>query len=266
VNSIPKKPLVGMVCAGAVSRTTAGTHPRILQHLGPVKAASLRVASRAVNAIRAGTPVSTYQELGAVSVILISAPDAEIEALVAEFANSGLRWKQKTVLLADSQFDSAVLSRVAEAGSATGSFNVLPEFQNRKFLVEGDPSAVRAMRRLLESGACRPIAIRPGSKSEYFAAVHFLELSLLSLLMAGSKALRGSGFRPGEEQAVLESAAATTVRNFLKAGHSALPNLDVGMVDCHLRSLFHVNRELAEYYTDILRAAKRFRGDLPVDC
>src|SRR3954462_15705100 len=98
-----------MVCAGAVSRTTAGSHPGILQQLGPVKAASLRVASRVVNAIRAGNPVSTCQELAGVSVILISAPDADLESLILEISSSGLQWKQKTLLLADSQFDSTVL-------------------------------------------------------------------------------------------------------------------------------------------------------------
>src|SRR5512133_612805 len=105
-----------MVCAGAVSRTTVGTHPGILQQLGPVKAASLRVASRAVNAMRAGTAVSTYQELAEVSVILISAPDAEIELIIGQLATAGLRFRHKVILLADSEFDSGALLALTTAG------------------------------------------------------------------------------------------------------------------------------------------------------
>src|SRR5689334_25335584 len=107
-----------MVCAGAVSRTIAGTHPTILDRLGPVKAASLRVASRAANTMRAGIPVSTYEDLATAQAILISAPDSEAPSIIADFAKATLRWKHKVIILADSQLDVSILRPVAAHGAA----------------------------------------------------------------------------------------------------------------------------------------------------
>jgi hypothetical protein len=254
-----------MVCAGAVSQTTAGTHPAILDRLGPVKAASLRVASRAANAIRAGTPVAVYEDLAPVSTILISVPDAEVQGITAELAAASLRWKNKTVVLADSQFDSAVLEPLATLGASTGSFNMLTEFGQRKFLLEGNARAVRTVRGFLETSNCRAIVIDTGTKARYFAAVDFLAFSLTAMLIAGSEALRRSGLRSLDLHSVLEGASTEALRTYLKAGKNALANIETDMFRHHLASLENTDKDLAEYYKEVLASADRYRRVVPVD-
>src|SRR5258708_29679037 len=62
---------VALVCAGQVSRSGLVRLPALAEQLALVKSTHLRQASRAANALRAGTAVSTYEQLAKAKTFLI---------------------------------------------------------------------------------------------------------------------------------------------------------------------------------------------------
>jgi predicted short-subunit dehydrogenase-like oxidoreductase (DUF2520 family) len=203
--------------------------------------------------------VSTYEDLATAQAILISAPDSEAPSIIADFAKATLRWKHKVIILADSQLDVSILRPVAAHGAAIGGFNMLPEFANRRFLMEGDRKALVVIRSLLESPDCKGIKIEAGMKSRYFAAMRFLDFSLTSMLIAGSETLRRVGMHSVDIQSAVESTTGEAVRTYLKAGKNALANIDTTMFRQHLASLQITDPDLAEYYRELLATARKFR-------
>src|SRR5467141_2555026 len=99
---------LALVCAGPISRTTLGRLPKLAGQLGPVKSGSLQRASRAVNALRGGTPVADYGDLNGARTVLVNVPDQQLPAIVAELA-AGVNWKHKVALLCNSSLDSSEL-------------------------------------------------------------------------------------------------------------------------------------------------------------
>lgn len=259
-----KQQLVGLVCAGPVSRSSIATDHHVLDRLGPVKAASLRVASRAVNTMRAGTPVNTYEDLAGARLILISAPDDELAGIVNGFSKAGLRWNSHVVALVDSEYDSAALQPFAKAGASTASFNSFGRLLPEKYLLEGDARAVRTIQKLFSHADMRAIVIRVGSKSQLLAAIQLMELAIMSTFAAGSEGLHEIGVGSQDCNAILESCARESVRSYLRSGRGALANLTFGLTEQHLSFVESQNAKLAEFYRQVLKSGRVLRSDVPV--
>src|SRR4051812_27726790 len=81
---------LGLIIEGNSTNSEILRLSSIVQELGPVKSSSLRVARRHSNQIRAGYPISEYQDLHAASLILIKLADSSVARVVEELCSSDL--------------------------------------------------------------------------------------------------------------------------------------------------------------------------------
>ncbi|MGH9630429.1 MAG: hypothetical protein ACRD7E_19120, partial [Bryobacteraceae bacterium] len=213
--------LVALVCAGPISRTGLARLPRLAGQLGPVKAGSLRVASRVVNSLGGGSPVESYEELANSRLILLSLPLAQLGKTEMELAASGLQWAEKSVALYDSPVESTELTRLRAAGASTASFGAVEGSQEKRYVVEGDPVAVRALKALIENDSTRMIELERGCKSQYLAGVTLTTTVFTPLIASAAACFRLAGLKPGQTEATLDALLLNTVRSYFKAGSRA---------------------------------------------
>src|SRR5437660_9487619 len=90
---------VGLIAAGKLTDSPLVRMWALRERLGPVKASSMRVASRIANSLRAGHPVGDYEKFEGCGLILISVPDALLPKIVAELSTQPLTWADKTLVL-----------------------------------------------------------------------------------------------------------------------------------------------------------------------
>ncbi|MFN3322493.1 MAG: hypothetical protein ACK5AZ_03265 [Bryobacteraceae bacterium] len=212
---------VALVGAGPISHSALLRMSNLRHSLGPVKASSLRLASRIVNRIRAGYPVDSYGQFEKADVVLIWVPDRMAASIVEELASSGLNWDGRTVILHSPKLDSNLLSALAERGAATASFCDVDGVQSRLFIGEGDKRAVADLDRLLASDELDLIALRPGKKPLFLASRTLAGEMVLKLIHGAVESLRVSGLTMREALPIVETWVEATLRAYLRAGRKA---------------------------------------------
>src|SRR5260370_14732743 len=100
-----------------------------------------------VNAVGGGYPGKGYEDLDDSALILVCAPAQSVGPIVSALA-SAIHCRGKTILLCDGGADSRQLGALQSQGARTGSLQVIPGFDGRRFLAEGDPAAVREAKNL----------------------------------------------------------------------------------------------------------------------
>jgi hypothetical protein len=213
---------LALVCAGPISRTGLKRLPDLADQLGPVKSGSLQRASRAVNSLGGGRPVSDYGELNESPTVLVNVPDNQLAAIVAELA-AGVSWKHKTAILCNSPLDSSQFAQLEVLGAAVGSFDAIAGFEGQRYVIEGSGSALRAMRALLHHDLTRVIEIRRGAKKQYLAGVALATSLVTSMIVASVKSLRGAGIPLRQAHRIAEKLAEKSLRDYLKAGVAGSP-------------------------------------------
>src|SRR3974390_3427938 len=126
--------------------------PGFKDRMGPVKAASLRVASRITNTIRAGNPVADYAALEPSRIILLCVRDEILSEVIGELSDSPLDWAGRSVILCDSPKASDSLRELAACGAYTASANLAPG-PERMVLVDGHSAAISALKPLIGRAA-----------------------------------------------------------------------------------------------------------------
>lgn len=189
--------------------------PRIAGELGPIKSGSLRIARRVSNFLRAGYAVSTYEELQAARLVLLRIPDSSVQRIVAEICASELAFQDLAFVLCDTWLTSDALAPLRLRGCAVASVCKIPAGQHATFFaVEGQASATRPLRRLLDRCDARPFELKPGTKELLFSAELLAAALPIPLFVAAQQALRACGFIGNPLSAVLEGNAQEMFRAF----------------------------------------------------
>src|SRR3712207_1443269 len=132
-----KTPRMALLCAGPVSRSPL-THLSYLQrNLTWVKASSYQVASRAVNALGAGIPVTDFSEMSQASIWIVSVPASELRGVLEDLRAAKLEWKRRSLLILDCEAESDLAAGFRSAGAAVASFAPIDSEESR-YVVEGD--------------------------------------------------------------------------------------------------------------------------------
>lgn len=213
---------LALVCAGPISRTSLSRLPRLREQLGLVKASSYRLASRAVNSLRAGFPVHSYEELGSASLILISVPEPVVQAVVYELSNAKISWHGKVVALYETAHDTAILCALGVKGAEIATVNTIGGHERNEFLLEGSSAALRTIRKFLLTRSSRTIEVRHGRKSDYMDAVHLAANVVPSLVEAISERLRSSGLTRSESERLAQDMLTNAMKAFFRAGARAV--------------------------------------------
>jgi predicted short-subunit dehydrogenase-like oxidoreductase (DUF2520 family) len=246
---------VGLIGAGSLTDSPLTRFWRLSERLGPVKSASYRLASRIANMLRAGHPVKDYAEFEACVLILVCVPEENISLVVSEMLSAEISWRGKAVLLCSTWLDSGALRDLSARGASVGSISPIPGFDDHRYLVEGDPLAIRESKRLVEYRERRVIAIERSLKPFYLVALTCTGGLLFALLRAAFESLQHAGIPPGLSATLLERQITRTLRAFLKGGRRAYPQ--PRELPRQLRALSASSPELAHYFEQSCRLASR---------
>jgi hypothetical protein len=193
----------------------------VREQLGPVRASSLRVASRMVNQMRAGRAVSGFEELAECPVVLVCVPPSKLKSAVDELACSGLDWRHKTVLLCNDWSGGASAEPLERLGASVGALLEVASEARPLYLLDGDGRALREARKLVSRRNAILIPLAPGSKPFLLAAMHCTGPLLYASLRVASGCLRKTGLPAPLTTALLQRAFSRTLRSHQHSGPKA---------------------------------------------
>lgn len=252
---------VGLVVEGNATTSPVLRLRSLTDELGPIKSGGLQVARRVSNFLRAGYAVTDYQDLECASLILLKLPDSEVPRIVSELCETGLPFAQIAFALCESWLTADALIPLKRKGAQIASLlNVGPLSQNC-FVVEGDRSAARKTKRLLESGGARAVELRPGAKPLYFAANLLSTVIPIPVLQLAQQALRASGVEGNDLTTVMGEWSDLLEQRVQKGGRGTwggpLAECSPDVVNEHFRQLAVEDPHLAATLHQWLDLAQR---------
>ena len=188
---------VGLIATGSLTDSPLTRFWWLPERLGPVKSASYRVASRIANMLQAGHPVKDYAEFESCALILVCVPEETLQQVVSEMVSAAISWRGKAVVLCSTWLDSGELRELSAHGASVGSISPIPGFDDQRYLVEGDPLAIRQAKSLVEYRERRAVAIERPLKPFYLAALTCTATLLFALLHVAFESLQHAAYSTG---------------------------------------------------------------------
>lgn len=252
-----------LVCAGGVGQVFVARMPRLLRSVGPVKAASLRVARRIANTLRTGCAVDSYSALVGVDLIWIAVPDAALDRITREVVSEAAIGTPMIVLCA-TRHDSLWPGPLLNQGARVATLDAI-EPDEQTLVAEGHAGVLKELRRVAAAEGRKLIEIHPGSKARYLASVRLAANLPLPYFAAAVESLRATGFSRAEAVTVVEALGNRSLRAYGKAGRKAWSRATAS----DLRQSLHrdldfirpVDPPLAELYRDGIEQALRYFED-----
>jgi predicted short-subunit dehydrogenase-like oxidoreductase (DUF2520 family) len=248
---------------GRVSSSFVARLPRLATELGPVAAQSYRLASRIANSLGAGTAVRRYEDLDDSALILICAPAKSVGPIVSALAGA-IECSGKTLLVCEGGADSRQLHRLQSKGAAVGSVHVIPGFEGRRFVVEGDSAAVREAKRLVGQLGGRVEEVNPEKLSVYAAGLSFGSGLFTPLMEASLLCLQEAGMPKAGAMKVVEALFQSTLRAYAYAGKRSwsgpLADGDRAAMQKEIDALAASNPILARHYREAAVVARQLLG------
>jgi hypothetical protein len=245
---------VGLLAAGPFSPTLfklADLH----DHLDLVAAATLRVASRLANRLKAGR-AAEIEEFAHLELILISGPDSSVAGLVQLAAQSQSGWSGVTFVLLDSRHDRSVLEPLAARGAATATLDTLDSFSDPTLLCDCGPESHRLLQRFTA-----------GAKQLCFAALALNHTLFAPVFDASVNALRAAGLSTADSALLADRMVQHTVRSWLKAGRNGwagpLRDRDLVTLASQRDALARHSAEAARLFAHNARIAPVLFGEEP---
>lgn len=210
---------VALLASGKLMQSFLLSVPGFRERIGPVKASSLRVASRIANTLQAGFPVADCAQLGDCPAIFVCVPDEALARTMLELADSPLDWAGRMVVLCDSLHTTASLGGVSACGAYTASITATPG-SGAMIIVEGHRAAIANLKPML-GRAAHMIRIDARQKANYFRALKIASLSAPLAAMAGER-LRECGLTPAETKSLVQSTFQHAIHAYVKCGRKVL--------------------------------------------
>jgi hypothetical protein len=252
---------MGLIAAGGVNRAFLARMPVLLARISPVKAASFRVARRISNTLRAGEAVMNYAALAPCDVIWIAVPDAGLDRISRELA-AATPLTGKIAVLCGSTRDSFWPSPLLAGGARVATLNSVEESNERLFVAEGDPDAMRMLVRIIAAEKRKLIQLRAASKALYLSGVHLATFLLLPWIAASVESLRDAGLSRVEATRVASALGGRALRSYSKAGPKAWSPVAADRLRLSiardLDTIRGVDPKLAALYADGVEQALRY--------
>jgi len=227
-----------------------------------------RKRSRAL-ARQVGARAATYADAQFASEIiwLCMSDDAIAPTAAALAARAG--WKGKIALHSSGARSSRELESLARQGAAVGSLHPMQTFVRASpatlagvsFAVEGDPSAVRAGRRIARDLGGSVFTISPETKVLYHAIGSFCSPMIIATLATAERIARAAGIPPVAAKRIMHPILRQTIANYLAKGAAAafsgpINRADVNTIRKHLEALREV-QDARDIYLALARSALR---------
>jgi len=263
-----KQPQLGLIVEGNAISSAVLRLPGLAAELGPIKSTGLQGSRRVSNFLRAGYAVSNYEELQSAKLILVRVPDPVLPRVIEELCTSELALPELGFVLCESWLLTETLKPLKARGASVASL-VAARGKRKSFVVEGELTTVRQVRRILERAGARTVELRSGTKSLFFAAELFASALPLPLLQAAQQALRDSGVMGNRLSELLEEMGREMLDSFLRGARGtwggSLTQCSPETAQAHLRNLAADHPDLAGLLNEQLawarrRLSKRTRG------
>jgi predicted short-subunit dehydrogenase-like oxidoreductase (DUF2520 family) len=255
-----KFPKIGLVVEGNITHSAILRMPKLGDDLGPVKSASVRVARRVSNFLKAGHPVAVYEEMQSAQLILLRVPDESVSRIVEEIFAADLVLKDVCFILCESWLSIESLAPLRLRGAYVGTVLPVPSSRREWFVVEGDSLAVRHIKRFLEINDARALELRPGGKPFYFAAELLSTALPIPTLLAAQTALRGSGVSGNNLYTLLNEMTQTMLRDILKGARAnwtgPLAHCSPKTAGDHFEALRRADPQLADFIGQQFESAR----------
>jgi len=240
-----------LVAAGGMGKSLVPGLPRLSEQLGPVAAASTRLASRLANTLRAGFPVKSMDDLDASAAILLCLGGKTAPTILGELGRAKISWERKILLLCDSNLSSDAIRDFRIRGAATGSIDRLGDLSGR-FAIEGDPPAVRLAKQLIQELKGKPVELQRGKALIYGAALTFSSSLFTPLIEGCVECLHDAGVPGALARQIAESLFQKSLRDYMHAGRrgwfGSLALGNPGMMEKEIEGLRKSKLLLADYY------------------
>jgi signal transduction histidine kinase len=257
------KPWIGLLAAGPMSPALFRIS-NLNVHLGPVASASLRVASRLANRLRAGNAVQP-EFLQQAELIFITGPEDAFPELLQRALTSGIDWKDRTAILLDFRRDASDLAPLRAVGASTGTLDSLDAFPDPRFACDADAPARRRLQRFAAATASSIFYLDPGGKQVFAAGSAFTRTLFTPLVAATVECLKKAGLTQAEAILIAERNTLQTLRSWLKSGRKGwagtVPDGDLEGVRRQLQALSNENEVLSEYFANTARLALLLFGE-----
>lgn|GEM_PF-3485606 len=206
----------GVLGAGAVGKSLIGRLPSKTRDLGPVAAVSLRVASRIANALRAGHPVRSADELNEASVILFHSPPDQAQALLEMLDAAAIHWSGRSLIFCDCEDAPSARARFQARGAATASARQfgIPG----RIAIEGNGSALAAVHRMAREWKLKAVEISQGATDAFDTAVTLGCSAITPLIDSTAALLRGAGIRDAEASRIAAEIFQQTASDYAHSG------------------------------------------------
>ena len=206
----------GILGAGAVSKSLVGRIPINMRNLGPVVAASYRVASRIANTLRAGYAARSANELDAVAVVLVHSRPDQASLLFEMLEAAEIEWDGKAVIFCDCDDDPEVRARLRAKGASTA---VARHFGiPGRILVAGNGAALKAALRIAHELKLKPVGILPDAPDVFDAAVTLATAAITPLIDRAAGLLRDAGIRDAEAARIASALFLQTASDYAHSG------------------------------------------------
>jgi predicted short-subunit dehydrogenase-like oxidoreductase (DUF2520 family) len=251
---------IGLVVEGNITHSSVLRMPRLVEDLGPIKSATVRVARRVSNFLKAGHPVADYEELQTAQLVLIRAPDDAIPRVVEEIFAAGLELKDTSFVLCESWLDLEALQTLRLCGASAASLLAVPSNRNSWFVVEGDSTATRQMRRFIELNGARALELHTGGTPAYFAAELLATALPMPVLLAAQNALRSSGISGNNVSILLNEMVQSMFRDIMNGARGTwggpLAECSEEVANRHIAALQRSDPQIAEVINHQLEWAR----------
>lgn len=189
---------------------------------------TLRSARLARAFIGGGEPTTSNAQAAArAPLVLIATPDREIAPVARELARARLPWTGRIVAHTSGAVSSAALDPLKRRGALVASVHPLAsiaaprpdiDLRGTPFAIEGDPGAVRALRRLIAEMEGTPVTIPRQAKALYHLIACILSNDLVAFLAGGLEAARGLGLGTRQAARLYLPLIRGTVENVSRLG------------------------------------------------
>jgi hypothetical protein len=204
--------------AGAVRTSLIGRLPAGTRDIGPVCASSYRLASRIANAIKAGYPVRSADELNPASTVLVYAPPEHLEDAVGMLEQAAIDWKGKSLIFCDCAVDAERRRRIEEKGAGVA---VVREFASRLIVDAEAGVALRSVQGLARGLGLKAVRIRKGAEDVFGAAVTLSTAAITPLIDRVAELLREAGIRDAEAARMAARFFEMTARDYAHSGQQS---------------------------------------------
>lgn len=215
--------------AGRLGRTLGRLLARRGYAPGGLSCRTLRSARQAAAYVGGGHPTTSNPRAAAgAALVLIATPDRAIAPLARELSDSPIDWKGKVVAHTSGALSSAALEPLRRRGALVASVHPLASVADARadprglsgapFAVEGDPKALKPLRRIVTALGGIPVTLPRQAKALYHLIACLLSNDLVALLSFGFDAAAGLGLGPRDAARLYLPLVRGTVENVGRLG------------------------------------------------